>query len=180
MKRFLCFFTVFVLLLCALPLAVSAKELKTVTLNVYNWGQYIADGEDDLPDTNELFEEYFNENLAEEYGYKIEVNYSTYPSNEDMYNKIVSGSASFDVIVPSDYMIERMIAENLLVKLNICTRKRAIFRNIGTDNRFYTELQHFTDKVHCADSALLSPSTYRHNSIASINTHRNLRAEFFD
>ena len=64
MKRFVCFFLIFVFLLTALPLAASAKELKTVTLNVYNWGQYIADGEDDLPDTNELFEEYFNENLA--------------------------------------------------------------------------------------------------------------------
>ena len=69
MKRFVCFFLIFVFLLTALPLAASAKELKTVTLNVYNWGQYIADGEDDLPDTNELFEEYFNENLAEKYGY---------------------------------------------------------------------------------------------------------------
>ncbi len=118
MKRFVCFFLTLLILLCALPLAASAKELKTVTLNVYNWGQYIADGEDDLPDTNELFEEYFNENLAEKYGYKIKVNYSTYPSNEDMYNKIISGSSSFDVIVPSDYMIERMILEDLLVPLD--------------------------------------------------------------
>ena len=74
MKRFLCFFLVSLLLLCALPLASSAKEPPTVTLNVYNWGQYIADGEDDLPDTNELFEEYFNGFLAEKYGYMISVN----------------------------------------------------------------------------------------------------------
>ena len=107
-----------VLLLCVFPVCASAKTPDKVTLNVYNWGQYIADGEDDLPDTNELFEEYFNEFLAEKYGYTIEVNYSTYPSNEDMYNKIVSGSASFDVVVPSDYMIERMIAENLLLPLD--------------------------------------------------------------
>ncbi len=132
MKRFLCFFLVSLLLLCALPLASSAKELQTVTLNVYNWGQYIADGEDDLPDTNELFEEYFNDFLAEKYGYKIEVNYSTYPSNEDMYNKIVSGSASFDVIVPSDYMIERMIAEERLVPLDF--DKIPLISNI--DERF--------------------------------------------
>ena len=107
-----------VLLLCVFPVCASAKTPDKVTLNVYNWGQYIADGEDDLPDTNELFEKYFNEFLAEKYGYTIEVNYSTYPSNEDMYNKIVSGSASFDVVVPSDYMIERMIAENLLLPLD--------------------------------------------------------------
>ena len=118
MKRIACSLLIFLLVLSALPLAVSAKELPTLTLNVYNWGQYIADGEDDLPDTNELFEEYFNDTLAEKYGYRIEVNYSTYPSNEDMYNKIVSGSASFDVIVPSDYMIERMIAEKRLIPLD--------------------------------------------------------------
>lgn len=118
MKRLFIFILTLCLLLCALPLGAQAKALDTVTLNVYNWGQYIADGEDDLPDTNELFEEYFNEHLAEKYGYKIEINYSTYPSNEDMYNKIVSGSASFDVIVPSDYMIERMIKENLLLPLD--------------------------------------------------------------
>ena len=132
MKRFACFFLALLTLLCALPLAAAAKELQTVTLNVYNWGQYIADGEDDLPDTNELFEEYFNENLAEKYGYKIKVNYSTYPSNEDMYNKIVSGSSSFDVIVPSDYMIERMILEDLLVPLDF--DKIPLLSNI--DERF--------------------------------------------
>ena len=84
MKRFVCFFLIFILLAASFSFTASAKELETVTLNVYNWGQYIADGEDDLPDTNELFEEYFNENLAEKYGYKIKVNYSTYPSNEEL------------------------------------------------------------------------------------------------
>ena len=112
------------LLACLLlPLLFSAcagaqDRLPTVTLRVYNWGQYISDGSGDLPDTNKMFEEYFNENLAEEYGYRISVNYSTFPSNEDMYNKLVSGSASFDIIVPSEYMIERLISENLLKPLD--------------------------------------------------------------
>lgn len=112
-------------LLCLLALSLSLflftgceEKTKTVTLNVFNWGQYISDGSYDLPDTNAMFEEYFNENLAEKYGYKIKVNYSTYASNEDMYNKIASGSASYDVIVPSEYMIERMISEKLLTPLD--------------------------------------------------------------
>ena len=133
MKKTLTFLLSLLLFLSVLPLTASAKELDTVTLNVYNWGQYIADGEDDLPDTNEMFEEYFNTFLAEKYGYRIEVNYSTYPSNEDMYNKIVSGSASFDVIVPSDYMIERMIAEDLLLPLNF--NKIPLISNI--EERFF-------------------------------------------
>ncbi len=109
------------LLLCFSALALSScqtESLPTKTLHVYNWGQYISDGAYDLPDVNLLFEEYFNENLANQYGYKIEVNYSTYPSNEDMYNKIVSGSGSFDVIIPSEYMIEKMINEGLLYELD--------------------------------------------------------------
>lgn len=127
MKRLLSLFLLLGTMAALLILPSAAKDdLDTVTLNVYNWGQYISDGEYDLPDTNELFEEYFNENLAKEYGYYIEVNYSTYPSNEDMYNKIVSGSAAFDVIVPSDYMIERMIGEGLLAPLDY-----SLLPNIG-------------------------------------------------
>lgn len=96
----------------------SSANLPTVTLKVYNWGQYISDGSDDLPDTNQMFEDYFNEHLATQYGYRIAVNYSTFPSNEDMYNKLVSGSAAYDIIIPSEYMIERLISEDLLKPLD--------------------------------------------------------------
>ena len=49
---------------------------------------------------------------------RVKVNYSTYSSNESMYAKISSGSVNYDVIVPSDYMIERLIEEDLLAKLD--------------------------------------------------------------
>lgn len=118
-KRILSLLLVLVLLLSVFSLS-SCNEgsLPKKVLHVYNWGQYISDGSGDLPDVNALFEAYFNEHLAEKYGFEIEVNYSTYPSNEDMYNKLVSGSASFDVVIPSDYMIEKMIEENLLLELD--------------------------------------------------------------
>ena len=118
MKRLFSLFCLLGVTLSLLLFSGCNEKTKTVTLNVFNWGQYISDGSYDLPDTNAMFEEYFNENLAEEYGYKIKVNYSTYASNEDMYNKIASGSASYDVIVPSEYMIERMISEKLLTPLD--------------------------------------------------------------
>ena len=86
----------------------------TLTLNVYNWGEYISDGSEGSFDTIRVFETWYEET----YGQKVTVNYSTYASNEDMYNKISSGAVSYDVIIPSDYMIAKMAEENLLHPLN--------------------------------------------------------------
>ena len=86
----------------------------TLTLNVYNWGEYISDGSEGSFDTIREFETWYEET----YGQKVTVNYSTYASNEDMYNKISSGAVSYDVIIPSDYMIAKMAEENLLYPLD--------------------------------------------------------------
>lgn len=75
---------------------------------VYNWGEYIANGEDGMIDVIEEF--------TKETG--IEVTYLTFSNNEEMYTKIKSGSASYDVVIPSDYMISKMIKEDMLQPLN--------------------------------------------------------------
>ena len=80
-----------------------------VTLNVYNWGQYISEGQDDTIDVIAEFEK--------EYPW-IDVQYSTYSDNETMYTKLSTGGISVDVIIPSDYMIARLIAEDMLLELN--------------------------------------------------------------
>jgi len=90
----------------------SGKE--TLTLNVYNWGEYISDGSEDSFDTILEFENWYEET----YGAKVNVNYSTFASNEDMYSKISSGAVSYDVIIPSDYMIARMAEEDMLLPLD--------------------------------------------------------------
>ncbi|MDY5945058.1 MAG: spermidine/putrescine ABC transporter substrate-binding protein, partial [Faecalibacterium sp.] len=87
---------------------------QNVTLNVYNWGEYISDGSEGSFDTVREFEKWYQET----YGQKVTVNYSTFASNEDMYSKISSGAVSYDVIIPSDYMIARMANEGLLLPLN--------------------------------------------------------------
>lgn len=102
--------------------AVSADELEysdsvdwnkfrnqNVTINVYNWGEYISvdDGEN-LYDTNREFEELTG----------IEVNYTNFASNEELYAKLKNGGSSYDIIIPSDYMIARMINEDMLEKLD--------------------------------------------------------------
>ena len=102
-----------VLLLAAIGLTGCGKS-ETLTLNVYNWGEYISDGSEDSFDTVREFEKWYEA----QYGKKIKVNYDTYASNEDMYNKIASGAVSYDLIIPSDYMISRMAAEGMLQPLN--------------------------------------------------------------
>ncbi len=113
------------LLLCALLCALfagcggntasgSASTGGTLTLNVYNWGEYISDGSEDSYDTVAEFEKWYQET----YGQKVRVNYDTYASNEDMYAKLSAGAVSYDVVIPSDYMIARMIAEDMLLPLN--------------------------------------------------------------
>jgi spermidine/putrescine transport system permease protein len=89
-------------------LVFSARQ-QTVTLNVYNWGMNIADGSDDTLDIIAAFEEKYPH---------IKVNYSTYDSNEVLYTKLKNGGISVDVIIPSDYMIARMIQEDMLLELD--------------------------------------------------------------
>lgn len=101
-----------VLLTCITAFAVLSQ--KTVTLNVYNWGEYISDGSEGTLDVNSEFEKYYRET----YGVKVKVNYVTYASNEDLYAKLSAGAVSYDVIIPSDYMIARLASEGMLEELN--------------------------------------------------------------
>ncbi|MBE6897944.1 MAG: spermidine/putrescine ABC transporter substrate-binding protein [Ruminococcaceae bacterium] len=86
----------------------SQLKGKDVSINVYNWGEYIANGDDGCMDINKEFEELTG----------ITVNYTLFDTNESMYAKIKSGSSSYDVIFPSDYMVSRMIQEDMLSKLD--------------------------------------------------------------
>ncbi len=80
-----------------------------ISINVYNWGEYISNGEDDSLDVNKAFEELTG----------IEVNYTFYATNEELYAKLRAGGASYDVIIPSEYMIARMAKEGMLEEINL-------------------------------------------------------------
>lgn len=77
-------------------------------VNVYNWGDYLAEGQDGLMNVLDEFEA--------ETG--IKVNYTTYETNEELYNMLKNSNVSYDVVVPSEYMITKLIKENLLLELN--------------------------------------------------------------
>lgn len=82
--------------------------LQGTTVNVYNWGEYISDGGEGSMDVVSEFERLTG----------ATVNYTNFESNENMYSKLVGGGVSYDVIVPSDYMIDRLIDEDLLLPLD--------------------------------------------------------------
>lgn len=79
-----------------------------VTINVYNWGEYISGGEDGSMNVNAEFTKRTG----------IKVNYTTFEDNESLYSKLAGGGASYDVIFPSDYMISKMIQEKMVQKLD--------------------------------------------------------------
>ena len=85
------------------------REYEGTTINVFNWGEYISDGSEGSLDVNKAFEKVTG----------IKVNYSYYESNEAMYAKMKSEAVSYDIVIPSDYMIERLISENMLQKIDI-------------------------------------------------------------
>jgi len=90
-------------------------------LNVYNWGEYISDGSDDGIDVNAEFERITG----------IKVNYATFESNETMYSQLKSGGVTYDIIIPSDYMIERLINEKMLSTIDVS--KLSNFKYIKED-----------------------------------------------
>src|SRR5574344_685030 len=77
-------------------------------INVYNWGEYISNGEDDSLDTIKEFEKECN----------IKVNYTNYETNEEMYNILKNSNSTYDVIIPSDYMVSKLIEEDMLAEIN--------------------------------------------------------------
>lgn len=109
-----------------LVFAVGCGSEKTAQreLNVYNWGDYID------PEVIKDFEK--------ETG--IKVIYDTFATNEDMYVKIKAGGSDYDVAIPSDYMIKRMIKEDLVEKIdfkNISNYDKIAprFKNLSFDEK---------------------------------------------
>lgn len=86
----------------------ASLGLQGTTVNVYNWGEYISDGSEGSMDVVHEFERLTG----------AKVNYTNYESNENMYSKLSGGGVSYDVIVPSDYMIARLIEENMLLEID--------------------------------------------------------------
>ena len=101
----------------------SMKEYGCNTLNVYNAGEYIAD------ETVPMFEKL----------YTAHVNYVTFDSNEMLYTRLLGGS-QYDVLVPSDYMIERLMQEDMLQPLD-----KSVIKNLENVDPEVLEMQKIFD-----------------------------------
>ncbi len=123
MKKILSFLLTFVLVIAPTYLIAYADDevftdeqieyyknlgLQGTTINVYNWGEYISDGGDGSMDVVSEFERLTG----------AKVNYTNFESNENMYSKLAGGGVSYDVIVPSDYMISRLVNEDMLLEID--------------------------------------------------------------
>jgi spermidine/putrescine transport system substrate-binding protein len=94
----------------------ASLGLEGTTLNVYNWGEYIDDEDVDVV---AQFEELTG----------CSVNYTTFESNENMYSKLSGGGVSYDIIIPSDYMVEKLMNDGMLQKLD--------FNNIPNYEKYF-------------------------------------------
>lgn len=109
MKRIICIIICLIILSLTLALSgCSAGGDYQGELNVYNWGEYISNGDDDTLDVIAEFEKKYN----------IKVNYTNFETNEELYNILKNSNSTYDVIIPSDYMIARLISEGMLEELD--------------------------------------------------------------
>lgn len=85
------------------------RDLAGTILKVYNWGEYISDGKMGSIDVNKAFEEVTG----------IKVEYSFFDDNESMYSTLDAGTTYYDIVIPSDYMIQRLISNDMLKKVDV-------------------------------------------------------------
>lgn len=107
MKKFL-FAVVLMALPCFVVTNVNAAD-RAHTLKVYNWADYI-----DMDNVLNTFPDWYYRQTGE----KVEILYQTFDINESMLTEIEKGHEDYDVICPSEYIIERMLRQGLLLPIN--------------------------------------------------------------
>ena len=133
---------------CLLPGAASAQD-GAIVLRICNWEEYI-----DLGDWDEAIElengevygenpmiEDFEEWYYETYGEEVRVEYSTFGTNEDLYNMLTIGDV-YDLVCPSEYMIMKLITEDKLVPLS-----KSFYDENGENNYYIRGVSPYIRKI---------------------------------
>lgn len=146
------FFKIFLSIILVF-LFTSCKKKSENVVNMYNWGQYID---------KSVLDEFTKET-------KINVNYETFVTNEDMYLKLKQNENSYDIVVPSDYMIEKMIKENMLSKLDITKIKN--YSNIDKKflNKDYDKTSEYAVPLYWGSLGILYNKNLIKDKITSWN-----------
>ena len=149
MKKIITFLLCLIFSLSTLPLFAFADDeyfsqeqidyyknlgLQGTTVNVYNWGEYISDGSEGSIDVVKEFEKLTG----------CKVNYTNFESNENMYSKLTGGGVSYDVIIPSDYMIDKLIDEDMLLELDYNNIPNIKYVDEKFQNLFFDPDQKYT------------------------------------
>ena len=106
-KRFISLFLCFLMLAAVACFAGCSPKKGKEVLKVYNWEDYISDEDDEESGLKDLISAF-----EKEYGVVVE--YSTFGTNENMYNELKINATGYDLVCPSDYMIMRMIKEDMV------------------------------------------------------------------
>ena len=149
-KRFTCVAAASLLLAAALPLSACSKNENEFILRVASWEEYIdlgdwdddelieiynefaEDGGDGVIGVNSMvddFTEWFN---SGDFGFTVKVEYSTFGTNEDLYNRLNLGD-KYDLVCPSDYLIMKLLAEDRLVPYS------SDFRDEEKEDNYYAQ-----------------------------------------
>ena len=118
-------FAAFCLMLCF-----GACESRDEVLKIYNWGEYMD------PEVYEAFEDWYYEQT----GKTIRVQYKEFDTNESMYTEVSVNKSDYDLVCPSDYMVQRMIREKLLLELD-----KSIFK--AEDDLYYEGLRELMEEA---------------------------------
>ena len=138
--------------LLIIPTMFTSCTKDYITLNVYNVGDYIDE---------ELIHMFEEENPG------IKINYETYYTNEEMHVRVSNGVSDYDVIFPSDYMLEKMIEEDLLRKINYDNIPN--FKGIGDQykNQPYDPKQEYSVPYMWGTMGILYNKTMVHEPVDS-------------
>ena len=138
------------------PIIVNNLTPRSLVLKIYNWEDYIATGAASDDDLLAEFEEYYREVLADQ-GVKnaqdFRIEYHTFTDNEELYSKINTQHSDYDLIFPSEYMVEKMAAEKLIQPIN----KNQIDGYDDLDNAILRSTAAFTTIEGDADSVWAIP-----------------------
>ena len=110
MKRFSTFILCLLLCMTLVPTSYAEEEV----LRVYNWQDYINEGKDD--DGAKIAEsviELWEKDYYKRTGKRVRVQYDTFETNETMLNTLRTGKTSYDLVCPSDYIIQKMLSATL-------------------------------------------------------------------